>query len=268
MTPGTYLAIMTEREDAAVEGRLRGLELRDTILVLRPGPRSSFVFLFRAPLAEPTVAKQVAVTGTGAIHVDACRVAADMSEFFSGTGRPRSGLGHAHGYGMGDGYGGDRANPPHDAGRWPSNLVLVHGTGCRRVGTYLSKKGVVPPMKHAEDRRSDSVHAYGSGLNGKGSISVDEVVAAWECDGGCPVRWLDEQSGDRRSSGLYPSNRIARDGATSFTPTQGHLYEDRGGASRYYPQFANDAELLAWVGRLINPPSAGQVGFGGTPRRS
>jgi hypothetical protein len=30
-----------------------------------------------------------------------------MSEFFSKTGKPRSGLGHAKGFGMGEGYGGE-----------------------------------------------------------------------------------------------------------------------------------------------------------------
>ena len=136
LVPGTYVACISSSAEGGLEGRFLGLELRDTILVLRPGPRVGFIFLFRVPLSG-TVLDQVVKTGTGVLNVDACRVASDMSEFFSKTtGKPRSGMGHAHGYGMGEGYGGNRANPPNESGRWPSNVVLVHASGCRRNGYW------------------------------------------------------------------------------------------------------------------------------------
>jgi DNA modification methylase len=59
-------------------------------------------------------------------------------------------------------------------GRWPSNLVLAHAPGCKRAGF--------------------------------------ETVDIWECVEGCPVRDLDEQSGELESG-------------------------DSGGASRFFPQF-------------------------------
>jgi len=44
--------------DVGIEGRLAGLEFRDTILVLRSGPSSGFVFLFRVPFTG-TVAEEI-----------------------------------------------------------------------------------------------------------------------------------------------------------------------------------------------------------------
>ncbi len=79
----------------------------------------------RKPFAKgSTVAANVLEHGVGGLNIDASRVAADMSEFVSATGKPRSGMGHAHGFAMGDGYGGENANPPNALGRWPANVIL------------------------------------------------------------------------------------------------------------------------------------------------
>jgi len=255
VTPGTHVAVLADRADVGVEGRILGLELRDTLLVLRPGPTSGFVFLFRIPMIEETVAAQVLATGTGALNLDACRVAADLSEFFSANGKPRSGMGHANGYGMGDGYGGDRANPPHEAGRWPPNLLLVHAPCCRPAGTRRVHTGVAhrsrsggksfggdrfkPPMP-------DMTYAEEDGL---------ETASAWECEEGCPVKILDDLSGILHSAigkpGLQKSTsaNVNFNGNAYSTPGV-NQWGGSGGASRFYPQFANEAGLLDWLHRL------------------
>jgi len=81
------------------------------------------IVMGRKPL-DGTVAENVLEHGVGGLNIDASRVAADMSEFVSATGKPRSGMGHAHGFAMGDGYGGENANPPNALGRWPANVIL------------------------------------------------------------------------------------------------------------------------------------------------
>lgn len=48
--PGAHVAVFADNADAGIEGRLVGLELRDTLLVLRSGPKANFIFLFRVPL--------------------------------------------------------------------------------------------------------------------------------------------------------------------------------------------------------------------------
>jgi hypothetical protein len=101
-------------------------------------------------------------------------------------------------------------------GRWPSNLVLVHGPKCRQDG-------------------------------------------AWKCPPKCVVATLDAQSGEltsgfmeagtfRKGSGFYAPGS---GGGESGTATRA----DTGGASRFYPQFRDDAEVDSWLTRLILGPS-------------
>jgi len=121
--PGSHLAVFGDNADVGIEGRLAGLELRDTLLVLRAGPTASFIFLFRVPVAEPTVADQMAATATGALHVDACRIATAEDR-----GRPRGTFPHSD-----DSWGNGHlaCTQSHRLGRWPPNVVLMHGRGCR-----------------------------------------------------------------------------------------------------------------------------------------
>ncbi len=220
--PGAHVALFSDSPYGAVEGRLRGLELRDTILVLRPGPRSGFVFLFRHPLEESTVAGQVLATGTGAIHVDATRVG---------------------------------------SGRWPPNVVLVHAPGCRQEGSRRIPTGVA--VRHNlgktgghygfgranPELRQDIGYADEHGL---------ETVAAWSCTPGCPVPVLDalsEEMGIHGAGGAI----AGRPAGLGYDATSYHLgrertfhrFGDAGGATRFYPQFASESELVAWVERLI-----------------
>ncbi len=149
---------------------------------------------------------------------------------------------------------------PVPSGRWPPNVVLVHAPGCTNVGTRVVQNlsgGVhLSPGSVRNSYRKIALRtewqAYGEG--GK------ETVAAWKCDPRCPVRLLDEQSGERRSAGNYPTTFSNGGGFTKGDigkNAQGPLYDDAGGASRFYPQFRDEGELLEWIERL--------VGVGGAP---
>jgi len=99
------------------------------------------IVMGRKPLVG-TVAANVLEHGVGGLNIDASRVAADMSEFVSATGKPRSGMGHAHGFAMGDGYGGENANPPNALGRWPANVILdEYSAGLLDEQSGVSKVG-------------------------------------------------------------------------------------------------------------------------------
>jgi len=65
MTPGQHIAVVTKHAHEACKGRHLGWELRDTLLVISPGPTSFYVLLFRVPCEESTVAAQMLRTGTG-----------------------------------------------------------------------------------------------------------------------------------------------------------------------------------------------------------
>jgi hypothetical protein len=256
--PGAHVVLLTSDELQAVEARRARFELRDTLLLLWP-QMTSFAFLLRTPMAVSTT-EQVIATGSAALHVDACRVAADLSEFFSATGKPRSGMGHAKAYGMGDGYGGDRANPPHENGRWPCNVALIHGPACRRVGeakidghkgypngpggssSQFSQKGTPTTRKGAWAGHADA--------NGK------ETVALWDCQPNCPASLLDRLSGDL-PAGVAVRHRSGGKtfGGDVLKPAMADMsYGDRGGAARFYPQFASPWDLLDWLRALIKTP--------------
>jgi hypothetical protein len=267
LVPGAHAVILTD-EVASIEGRRAGLELRDTLLILSTGPCSRFGFLFRVPSVASTLAGQAEETKTGFLNIQRCRVAADMSEFFSTTGKPRSGLGHARAYGMGDGYGGDLANPPNSAGRWPSNLLFVHGDHCRSVGTQR----VPGTSRHGTSTaiRRSGVHAAAGGhqsigreqpVTGYAAEDGRETVAAWECEPSCPVRILDYRTGERpstltgRADPMTPHRNPGNNGGHSlFGAGNSFVYADGGGASRFYPQFSNNDEMLGWLRMLIETP--------------
>jgi len=268
LLPGAYLALLTDDERVAIEARVAGLHLRDTMLLLGPAQAVSFAFLFRTPMSS-TVAENVLQHGTGALAIDACRIAGDMSEFFSKTGKPRSGMGHAKGYGMGEGYGGDKANPPHQAGRWPSNVAFIHSSFCTRVGMRKVKGGNDPRRRDGTVNHGGQV--YGGNISGGvvhasdhagfGDGDGTESIAAWECAPNCHAAALDQQSGDRPSTLTgradpqaahgHPSQAVTDSWFSGGSAKDTLVYADGGGASRFFLQFANEEEFLAWLRCLL-----------------
>lgn len=199
---------------SSFRAREAGLEVRDSVAIVT-SKGISFAMLLRKKLEEPTLTKQVLKTSTGALNIGACRVAGDLSEFFSKTGNPRSGLGHAKGYGMGEGYGGDRANPPHANGRWPSNLVFVHESGCMSE----CEPGCPVAILDAQSGERPST------LTGRAD----------------PTK-LHVNPGDNG-------------GASLFGGGNSNVYADSGGASRFYKQFKTEPELFDYLKILILPES-------------
>jgi hypothetical protein len=258
LAPGAHVAVFADEQPDLVglAGRLAGLELRDSLVVFRPGPSLSLVLLFRKPLAETSLAEQVWATGTGALNLGACRV--PTAETVTT---------HSRGYTMAHPATRDKhvepgrkrqdlVEPNERHGRWPPNVLLVHGPECRNVGTKQVQN--LSGGVSGREPSKPAANAYGEygrveftsyGENGL------ETVVAWECEDGCPVAILDEQSGERFVSGTARGRTLHHNtsmgyhgggaGAACYLPC------DDGGASRFYPQFRNETELRAWVERLI-----------------
>jgi DNA modification methylase len=201
------------------------------------------ILVFRKPVSGDTVAENVLEHGTGAINIDACRVAGQAQV-------PASIRSYRRFDDKGDEPELVDAPAAHPGGRWPSNVVMVHSEGCRKVGT---KKVKGSQLNQVIERSKSKSPTYSGGKSqtdgyshGYTDESGQETVEAWECAPGCPVRALDEQSGERPSSGLGPNQSRG-----STTPNvygggwtaQGQLYDDSGGASRFFPQFEADQEL-------------------------
>lgn len=186
-----------------------------------------------------TVAANVLAHGTGALNIDACRIATTDNlnggaYAENGTERHdgdenwgRSKLPGDEREGAALGMLADGATTGRDfvqpSGRWPANLCLSHSPGCERVGTKT--------LAEVTLRK--------------------ETVAAYSCTPDCPVAELDRQSGERPVSGA------AKSGVPAVAPNNGMfasrfasggngvMHNDTGGASRFFNTFQADEEDLA-----------------------
>jgi hypothetical protein len=243
LVPGDHVAVLSTRSGTGLRGRLAGLELRDTLFVLSPRAMR-FVFLFRKPLSEPTVAEQVLKTGTGALRIDACRVNNGVAkQATAGRRTVKWGVGEG-----GSSYEKGTGAIWSNEGRWPSNFILVHGTACRNVGTKHVRPSPSGTRTTALGIISDDNWKAKTQKDSRSWISGD--VPSWECEPACPVAQLDAQSGTSASRIGQPRGSAEPGQGWGMTKT-GAEYDDVGGASRFFPQFEDDTALLAWLHRLV-----------------
>lgn len=199
------------------------------------------VTVARKPLAG-TVADTVIKHGTGAIHVDACRVGV------SGGSNQPSGMDRYNAANADRGYRPgtyQKGEPPAPlpSGRWPANLVLQHLDGCVQEG--------VNQVRGTPGGSISGSSAFGQkvGWNAHNNRATQitrtttETVAVWNCAPGCPVADLDDQS---LAGGMHSAG-AARNKVIDTNPYASSSYEirgehnmrrlgDEGGASRFFKQ--------------------------------
>ena len=222
------------------------------------------VSVTRKPLYQ-TTAKTAVRFGSGGLNIDASRIGsgADIPSIHTvrrsdypqsydrvdgaGWGRSRGGL------------AGDEVHWEPNGGRWPTNVILQHTPECRQVGSTTVTRNLVVPRKVQENDWDGGGPWKSSGMNvGK----VDEQVPVWDCPPRCPVAALDADSGLRRSAGLYPSDSEGTGVGTTYmtaTRPQGQLYNDSGGASRYFKQVQGEMaqipqDLIDYLSNMIGTP--------------
>lgn len=256
LVPGAHVVGFGSHEDG-VEARKAGFEVRDTILVLSPEGARLALLLRKPP--EGTVAENVLRYGAGGLNIDGCRVR--TNEDFTGLKGFSSMKLNAQRAGESDeDYKARVTGGPEqqaalaklqNLGRWPSNLLLVHGEGCRMVGT----KTVAAPVIN---RWADGAKPFGGGA-GHPYESVGggtEATPVYECEAGCPVADLDRQSGVTKSAIGRPhvqksdSATVRFNGKATSTPGV-NQHGDSGGASRFFPQLSGRDALYEWLGRLV-----------------
>jgi len=275
VTPGKHILVVGSPFDA-FDARAQGLELRDTIMHVSPEGVEP-IFLFRVPL-EGIVANNVLKHGTGGLDINATRIRvaggspsqkirekafrAGRAPLPGRTAKEDKVLGMIGRRGSPEAYWAKHSG--EDIGRWPTNLVFTHSPKCRRNGTkkvrgtnpvhttksYPNRREVYQPIKDRPVTTQSDAHG-------------NEIVEAWECVEGCPVKALDEQS---LAAGVHGAGCIRNDIAGSdcghdpkvvpfaglcANPRPMTRFGDVGGASRFFPQFANRQELLAWLEALI-----------------
>lgn len=149
------------------------------------------ILVFRKPIAESTLLKQLEVTGTGAINIEASRVKhsslADFAKHKAGVDAIK-----ARGGKMGNSWKNSSdlsgANDVSTSGRLPPNLIFVHSDLCRKTG---SQKVPMPPI----NRFDDGAKPFGGGAGHKYTTihREDETIDTWECHHSCPIRWINQQ---------------------------------------------------------------------------
>ena len=189
---------------------------------LKPG--QEMWWLVRKPLTG-TVAANVLEFGTGAVNVDGCRVAAgqdyaDKCASVVGLGSNRNG----------DAYGewtGVRADSAHDAGRWPTNILLTHSAAC--------DDQCAPDCPIAELDRQTGVLSNCGGpkrtTHDSGMFGIGQPGTVYSDTGG--------------ASRFYPTFRYAAKAPASERPRlpDGTAHET-----------VKSLDLMRWLVRLITPP--------------
>jgi site-specific DNA-methyltransferase (adenine-specific) len=218
------------------------------------------IVVARKPLIG-TVAENVLTHGTGGLNIDASRIGTEQ--------RPKIvSLSNASDNAYGDGLNGSFADGTTSQGRWPANLILSHTESCQPTGkTIKSKTGA---GKRTATFGTQETQSGGDGSGGWSGYEYETEV--YECVEGCPVKTLDEQSGQ---SGTTTTKTGQYENKSDFG-WGGQInirHPDSGGASRFFyvakaskrdrNEGLEDAnahptvkptELMRYLVRLITPP--------------
>jgi len=91
------------------------------------------------------------------------------------------------------------------SGRFPANLILQHTPNCVKVGTKTVGSGERRDAKDGNSKPFDDGRGWNSPPMTRGGATAPEnygteTVDDWNCSDTCPVRHLDEQTGQLYSS--------------------------------------------------------------------
>jgi len=192
--------------------------------------------------------------GVGAYNVGACRVRVDpvvdasQIRTMNRGVRPSGG-----GWGLND-HEPDKPQVVSSCGRVPSNVLLVHTPGCRKVGVQ-QVKNTSGSVSGDEPSYTGQGVAYGDfdrvPFDRHGGPEGIEMVDQYECVEGCPVAALAHQSGHSRTTRIEkPSDcRGNTWGGTIQQHCGARGYSDEGTAARFFSQFEVDGPPFFYCGK-------------------
>lgn len=180
--------------------------------------------LLARKMLDGTVAENALKWGAGALAIDAARIGSAGGT--AGRDYEKTGL-----FGM----GGKATIEQLNAGRWPANIILSHLDACELVG-HRPSSDVAVKTKSTGKVVSENVAMgganYGPTVVGRSERPDEEI---WTCAPGCPVRMLDEQSGDRPGMSGGGKHRAGYPGGMFGGIDSTHTARgDSGGASRFF----------------------------------
>ena len=174
------------------------------------------IVLARKPLAEKTVARNVLAHGTGAINVDACRIAGDMSGGTWGAKQTTS-IGF-HGGTEGSEYR-TQQNP---SGRWPANVLLD-----QHAAAWV-------------DEQSGATKG-----SGKQTVTARPRLESWR---------VTEGRGDRLGQVEAVDNYGDSGGASRFFYTAKAPKRERPNVGGVQHPTVKPLAIMRWLIRLVTPP--------------
>lgn len=206
------------------------------------------VHLARKPIGANSVARNILEHETGALNIGACRIGSE-SRSYKGSGPWLTKLtNHGPGdTGLGLMAGGSGHLTFQASGRWPGNVILIHKLGCRMSGSKLNEG-------YKLNRWVDGARPFeAKGGDYKSEETSEFAEETWECVDGCPVKDLDSQSGEKRTTWIDSSHQNNRRGeflgALQHPGQQG--YNDFGGASRFFKQVQGEHEIVRVSGDMV-----------------
>lgn len=188
-------------------------------------------WLFRKPLALPTVAAQVMATGTGALNIDGCRVEA--------AGRPlrvgdykKTADNVYEGRQDGSLMGGSKAAGSTDLGRWPANVL--HDSS--------------PEVLEAFARFGSGKGAHGQEIHPAPRTGGDRLAMAGRFNGSAAPRHAHNDTGT--AARFFPALGFT-DEELRFHYSAKASRADRAGSK--HPT-VKPVALMRWLCRLVTPP--------------
>jgi site-specific DNA-methyltransferase (adenine-specific) len=209
-------------------------------------PANEPIVLARKPLEKGlSIAENVLKNGTGGINIDATRVGLSEGDDsrLGGNGSWKTDKSAKNVYE--GGYEGKEIESSA-LGRFPANLILTHHPECECMGTKKVKAigggtgdksmgglGVNGKYgKYALDKLA-------SNAGGLGDENGEETIESWNCHEDCPIKIMDEQSGESKSTIRKPTGKPilnVEKGWNNNSMINNRLggHNDKGGASRFF----------------------------------
>lgn len=201
-------------------------------------PANEPIVLARKPLEKGlSIAENVLKWGTGAINIDASRIG--TTDSMTSGRHIQKNREYPSGY-----TDVNRTEYEQNVnGRFPSNVILTHHPECECLGLKKFKPS------NGSGRASEKGGGFNKGMFGNGTSdniggtfideNGEETIENWNCHDDCPIKILDEQSGELKSGNLSGKEYIeGHTGKEVYGKFNGFEFNSRkgdtGGASRFF----------------------------------
>jgi|694.fasta_scaffold04165_21 DNA modification methylase len=204
------------------------------------------IVLARKPLEKGlSIAENVLKWGTGAINIDGCRIGfkneADYKESTQKNQHADFGTKPLTNNIIYGDYSMVQPKNYQPEGRFPANIILSHHPDCECKG--LKKIGTGKEGGYNYEGNVYEVEGFVTNNSPKANSNYgQETVEHWECHEDCPIKIMDEQSGESKSCGGSGENSMGALGkngkygkyALNIKGSNIGGLGDTGGASRFF----------------------------------